>query len=250
MKLTQRGRKAFRENGFTYVLSETLPHVHNHYIRDHLPRREIQMNGINVRYRRLGDSAVPWGAGHPNPAEYERGIINGLRKYVEVGDEVVIVGGGWGVSTMVAAKNVGESGRVYTYESSPKYKRLIEETASLNGLSEQVEVAETTVSHAVSTFGSEESSNVLEPGNLPECEILELDCEGAEATIIPKMEITPRTVIVETHGLFDSPTEEIVKKLQQKGYAIQSIELAEGPGLEQMCREQDVRVITATLDES
>jgi hypothetical protein len=40
---------------------------------------------------------------------------------------------------------------------------------------------------------------VLPPSELPPCNVLELDCEGAEVEILREMNIQPRVILVETH---------------------------------------------------
>jgi hypothetical protein len=47
---------------------------------------------------------------------------------------------------------------------------------------------------------------VISPAELPECDILELDGEGAESLILRNMTIRPRVIAVETHGVYGAPT--------------------------------------------
>ncbi|ELZ53471.1 hypothetical protein C467_13942 [Halorubrum hochstenium ATCC 700873] len=247
--MLKRTISAVRDQGLIYVVREALPHIHNHYIRERLWRKEKVLNGIKTRSHRIGDNIVPWQAGHPDPDLYEAAIIDSLRDHVRNGDSVLIVGGGWGVSTVVAAKETGEAGNVHTYEASPKYSGYVRETAALNDVQDTVTVTNKAVSHTVSTFGDDNSANPLHPSELTECDVLELDCEGAELSIISKMDIRPRTIIVETHGVYDSSTEEITEILNEIGYIVQSVELAERGNLESMCRNQDVRVVVAIRGE-
>jgi precorrin-6B methylase 2 len=250
MGLFRRAISAFRENGFKYVLFEAFPHIHNHYIREHLWRKETTLNGITVKSKRVGDNIVPWQSGHPEPDDYENGIIRNLRKYVEEGDCLIIVGGGWGVSTTVAASLVGPNGNVVSYEASPKQAQYTRETVALNGVSKRVQITNSVVSHAVSMYGSGISAHKTPPEEIPECDVLELDCEGAETNIIENMTIRPRVVIVESHGIFDSPTEEVWEALRSAGYNIESTELAEVGEYKEMCEERDVRVVVGTRNEN
>ena len=245
MNLLRRAISAFREYGLQYVLSEALPHIHNHYLRAYIKRRETKLNGVQTRYRRIGDEIVPWQAGHPNPEDYESGIIDSLRTHVREGDEVVVVGCGWGVSTTIAANAAGSTGRVTAYEASPKQAEFAQETVELNGIEDRVDIKTGVVSQAVSTYGREQSSNIISPNDLPACDVLEMDCEGAEMTILDNLKIQPRVIIVETHGMFDSPTELVIEKLESRNYKIKSKKLAETGKYEQMCYENDVQVVTA-----
>lgn len=227
------------------MIREAFPHVHNHYIRDYLSRKKTTLNGVEVRYRRIGDRVVPWQAGHPSPECYESGIISGLRTHLREGDDIVIIGGGWGVSTTVAAWEVGPEGSVLTYEASPEQAERVKETTKLNEVNERVKVENSVVSHTISIYGSESSTHTTPPEEIPDCDVLELDCEGAEKEILSNLGIRPRVIIVETHGIFDSPTKEITNQLKKMGYSIESIQLAESGEMENMCRERDVKVVVA-----
>jgi hypothetical protein len=51
---------------------------------------------------------------------YEFALLRGLKAVVEPGDTVIIVGGGLGVSSVVAAREAGPTGTVITYEGDAK----------------------------------------------------------------------------------------------------------------------------------
>lgn len=236
---------AIKQEGFGYVLKEALPHLHKHYLRDALPRRRTKLNGVLVYHSRLFDNIVPWNTGHPEPENYESEIIKSLNKYTNTGDDIVIVGGGWGISTVVAAEATGRNGTVYTFEASPQYTEYITETAELNNIEDNVEIKNAVVSHTVSVLGSAESDVVVSPSDLPDCDVLELDCEGAEIDILKGIEIRPRVIIVESHGVYGSPTDEVIEQLNSLSYDVVSTEIAEAGSLSKMCEKNDVRVITA-----
>lgn len=245
--LLGRAHAAIQRNGIAYVLREVVPHLHKHYVRDYLPRRKRRLNGVTVRSSRLFDDVVPWTVGRPDPENYESEIVSNLRSQVRLGDSVVVVGGGWGVSTVVAAEEAGPDGSVHTYEASPRHAEYTRETTRLNDVDDRCSVENAVVSHAVSTQGETESDDVVSPADLPECDVLELDCEGAELEILRQMTIRPRTVIVETHGAFGSPTEAVVDQLESLSYDPGSPEPADR-GLREMCEEQDIYVLAATYE--
>lgn len=245
--LLGRARAAVRQDGFTYVVREALPHLHRHYLRDYLPRTTARLNGVTVRSSRVFDDIVPWNVGRPDPENYESAIVSNLRTHVQPGDSVVVVGGGWGVSTVVAAEAAGPDGSVHTYEASPRHAEYTRETIRLNDVEDRCTVENAVVSHTVSTQGDGESDHVISPTDLPECDVLELDCEGAELEILRQMMIRPRTIIVETHGVYDSPTEDVVEQLASLSYEPASPEPAD-IGLPEMCEDQDIHVVAATYE--
>ena len=53
-----------------------------------------------------------------------------------------------------------------------------------------------------------------------ECDVLVMDCEGAEIPILQNLQISPRLIIVEAHPLLNSPKEEVIKLLDKLGYEI------------------------------
>ena len=75
---------------------------------------------------------------------------------------------------------------------------------------------------------------------LPPCDVLELDCEGAEVDILQKMIIQPRGILVETHGLFGAPTVLVASLLQKRGYIVSDEGQAEP---DPNCTKNDIRVL-------
>lgn len=236
---------ALRKEGITYTLKSILPYVHRVYIRDRLPRRCGELNGVTVRYRRVLDSVLPLEFNHPNPESYEAGLVESLRQNIESGDSVVIIGGGWGVSTVVAAKEAGQNGFVQTYEASPQYVEYITETTQLNNVSDRSEVVNAVVSHSVNIRGTVESKKTIAPHDIPDCDVLVLDCEGAEITILDELSIRPRIIIVESHGHLGSSSKGVVNRLKSLSYHVISRKTAERGEQIGKCVDNDVYVITA-----
>lgn len=244
MNILRRILMALRNHGITYTLREAVPHLHRHYLRERLPRRRQQLNGVIVRSKRLFDDLVPWEVGYREPGNYEPGIVAGLRRLVKLEDDVVIVGGGWGVSSVVAAKEAGEDGSVHTFEASPEFASRVAETVYLNNVDDQVEIETAVVAKHISSKGST-VGQVVDPKELPECDVLELDCEGAELEVLRNLNQRPRAIVVETHGHLGAPTDEVIACLEDLSYNISSCVLAEQGELAEMAREEDVHVVTA-----
>jgi hypothetical protein len=83
---------------------------------------------------------------------------------------------------------------------------------------------------------------VMPPCQLPACDVLELDCEGAEVEILRGMIIQPRVILVETHGLFGAPTDLVASLLETRGYVVSDRGLAEQSHAE-YCAKHDIRVL-------
>lgn len=222
--------KRWPDIDFAETAHATVQDVYDAVLRERLPRRLGVFNGIPARGDRLLDSTDT----HP---DYEAAIVKSLREFVDDGDDVVVVGGGIGVSSVVAANRAGKRGHVTTYEASGEHVQIVEETARLNDVADHVITKHSIVGEARSTRGSREGAIVIPPEGLPECDVLELDCEGAETTILRALQIRPRVLVVETHGFLGAPTHEVRDCVTELGYEI----VREEPEVE----EKDVMVLTA-----
>lgn len=211
----------------------------------------VTYNELKVKPIKAGDRYVPpkWRnykeAVKPN---YESALINGLRNYVKTGDHIVIVGGGYGVTSCIASKLTGKEGKVTCYEASQTSIKHIKRTLSLNDCFDNISLHNKSVGRPISIMGSAKANMQVEPEELPECDILELDCEGSEKEILQNLKIRPKVILVETHGIFNSPTTEIVELLKKINYKTVSVEIAE-IDLAHICNKRDIKVITAHLAE-
>lgn len=237
-------------------VTRKIRHTWDQLIRPHLPRKIVYYNGVRVRAARWFDSSLPWYT--TDRPKYEAGLINGIRECVKSGDSVVIVGGGWGVSSVVAATQTGEAGSVVVYEGSASYAKQIHGTSEIDGVTRRVSVHHAVVGPEIELKGDRGDAPVISPRDLPGCDVLVLDCEGAEADILSNFESNPRTIIVETHGLYDSPEKDVKVLLEDAGYEIIDRNVAEvetitslvggrkdKSNLKEFCIKNDVFVLVA-----
>jgi precorrin-6B methylase 2 len=186
--------------------------IYDEYIRDRLPRKVGVYNGVPVRDRALFDVT-------DERPEYEGALVTGIRAQVRTGDRVVVVGGGKGVSTVSAARATGPTGAVWSFEGgTERYDRLIE-TIELNRVGDWTSARRAIVGSDVDVYG-ERASEIVDPVNLPACDVLVLDCEGAEIEILEAMDQRPRITIVEAHAFLDSPASSVEETLVDLGYEV------------------------------
>lgn len=242
MSLISRMREVYREGGFGLFTRRAAHFVYNDLLRPSIPYTIVEFNGVTVRGAKVLDRYVPWQ--RDDRPTYEAGIVDALQAHAEVGDSVVVVGGGWGVSAVHAARQVGEEGEVEVFEGSREMVQRVRETATLNDVDDRIDVNHAVVGQNVDVWG-EAATDVVQPADLPECGVLVMDCEGAETTIMREMSIRPEVIIVETHGVYDAPTVEVSATLENLGYTIEN-EVPAEPDLEAVCREKDIKVLTAT----
>lgn len=229
-------RKAVNEGG----LSMLIYRGYRYCMIEMLPEGAVEYNGFKVMEGKKFGFLIP-GVEYRRP-DYEEGTINAQNKVLGKGDKVVIVGGGYGVTAVNAKQLVGEKGEVTVFEPAGNMVGKIKETASLNhvGIDQIIHAA---VGKIKNSFGKTTDSKKLSPQELPECGVLELDCEGEEIEILEELEIRPRNIIVESHGMFDCSTEKVKHSLRDLGYKIINEELAEPTT---HCIENDIKVITAS----
>lgn len=232
----------YREDGFYSLLKRGVHHGYNNFIRSLLPATTADYNGVNVRNVRVGDRFLPWHTVDiPN---YESALVAGIRERVTSGDKVVIVGGGWGVSTVAAARQAGMNGQVDTFEGSENAMKNVLSTVRLNNVTERVTVYHAIVARAHSLRGERGSAAIVSPTDLPECDVLILDCEGAELEILEEMTINPHTILVETHGMLNASESVVEDRLTQNSYKVIDRVVAEDR-LREYCLKNEIFVLTA-----
>ena len=205
--------------GVGKTIFDTGQYIYNHKISPHLPHtRPAEYNSIEVaEYRPVTDWWVPFDTPEIDES-YKEPNIQGLRETVDTGDRVAIIGGGNGVTAVVAARQAGESGEVNVYEAGKARVQNIEETLILNNVS-------ASVNHAV--VGPLESApeqvgnpKEIPPEDINEFDVIEIDCEGAEVDILRGLKTKPNAIIVETHGFLGAPSAATEEVLVDHGYHI------------------------------
>lgn len=93
------------------------------------------------------------------------------------------------------------------------------ETLDLNAHPEErrrVEIKQAIVGEESDIFG-ESTENRVNP-KIGETDVLILDCEGSEISILSNMKIEPRTIICENHPQFGASSSKIVDILEARNY--------------------------------
>ena len=241
-----------RESGYVGLAQRATGYLYRRTLRRILPRATVRYAGVAVaKDRKIGDLIVLASWVPPDLRDipsYEQTLIGGIREHVRIGDHVVVVGGGEGVSSTIAAQLAGDSGSVVCFEGALDCATSVEIAARRNGVGHRLTVRHAVVGTAIGIYGPKElqSTVVIDPADLPRCDVLELDCEGAEITILKTMRIAPRAIVVETHGLYGAPTMKVRQLLEDRGYNVFDLGWAE-PRTVDYCMEHDVRVLAGTL---
>lgn len=144
---------------------------------------------------------------------YEENSIAALKRFVKKGDRVTIIGGGYGITGIVAMELGGtvtliEASRDRSQDILKTWKEYKLEGTVIHGY----------VGSPVNVWGEMEGAKKIE--DIPDCDILEMDCEGGEKEVLTDLSISPRVIIVESHGDLGSPTALVKELLEKKGYEI------------------------------
>jgi len=217
--IAHRAYSVLQEDGPIEFIKQSIKYLYENSIRSFLPTTgKIYYNGIPVREVKVLDSVIP--GAHPGPEipKYEEPLVDAIESHVEEGDTVVEIGGGNGVGTAYSAKTAGETGGVHCYEGTKTNLESVRKTIALNGLQDRVTLHHAVVGPDISLVGVRGSPDELHPSQLTDCDVLVLDCEGAEKAILSEMDVRPRKVIVETHGHKDSGSDKVEGVLGGHGY--------------------------------
>lgn len=179
-------------------------------IRDFTPRKIGVINGVAYRGPRLFDVT-------DHQPTWKPPLVNALRATLSPGQSVVFVGGGWCIAPVIAAREVGAAGHVDVYEAADQWVAQGRQTITLNDVTDRVTIHHGIVGEVVTARGPTGGADTVPPSELPDCDCLVLDCEGAERSILQNAEqLRSRTevLVVETHTDRESPPGTVVDLLE------------------------------------
>lgn len=199
----KQAREIYRSEGAFTLFRYSVPWVYRQTIRRILPHKGyVELNGVKVQKKKLLDEKLPNERWHWNKADnkdYESGIINLYSKSLKEGGSVTIIGGGYGVSMVRAAEIVGPSGSINVYEGSKKQVQMLEDLVDRYNIKSVCNIEPSVVGEDIKLYGSDIVSKKISPSQIEKCDTLELDCEGAEFSLIPALKFKPKNIIVEIH---------------------------------------------------
>lgn len=156
-----------------------------------------------------------------NVIDFNDGLVSSHETLASAGDEVVIVGGGYGVTAVRAAQIVGEAGHVTVYEGGEEQVEVVNETIDVNGVTSLCETSHAIVGEEKVLYGDSGGADRISPDELPDCDVLEMDCEGSELQILENMDIRPETLIIELHpGQYTDDIYGPIDNVREMGYEL------------------------------
>lgn len=199
--------------------------IHLDFIRPFLPKTGyVVRNDVRVGVRKPLDWIWDDRRWHGQPTSkerYKKGNTDCIDHCVQTGDIIVVIGGGYGVTGIRAAEQVGPDGHVHIYEGSREQIKYIKFAVREHGFEDRCTVHHSIVGENIDVYDGMGDPEIVVPGSLPACDVLELDCEGAEFSILHEMDIIPRDIIAEIHNhKFSESASEFLEILCDKGYSI------------------------------
>lgn len=179
-----------------------LQKIYNNTIRSHLPTKHRLLAGVAVPDAPLLDFTA-------DKRKYKQGLMSAIVEGVEEGDRVDLVGFGRGVST-VRTFDAGAE-HVTAYEAAEEMISLARKTVDINRpFNSQLTVEQAIVGDPIEVYGDDSNANIQDPENLCVADVLILDCEGSERSIIENLGTYPDTIICETHPERGVSTDEVL----------------------------------------
>jgi len=224
MNVINKGHTILLEEGFKQFIRLSVSFAYRNSIRRYLPNDgEVTYNGVKTGENKkpLDPYLLATGIDKPNQ---EDGIASSHRKHTQEGDTVNVVAGGNGVTAVIAARIVGENGLIRIYEGGGQRVEAIRDTIVMNGVEDRCEVHHAVVGRDIDVYGGTvATATEIDPLDLSDCDVLELDCEGSEIDILERIENPPNTLIIEIHPWnFQKDPEYLFELLNNNGYEIQS----------------------------
>ena len=211
----------YRHEGFRgFVLAGS--RLAYNFIRPYLPPGEYPTcSGVKIGSQDLRSKPLDQFLGINTWLDTHKQVnVKLIQEYVATGDTVRVVGGGYGITAVIAAQMVREQGKVYIYEGAANQIRTIQRTIYLNNIDNIMDIKHAIVGDAVELKSGADGAERIPPEELPSCDVLEMDCEGSEISILNNMDICPGTIIVETHPNKGAPTSDVKTILREEGYTI------------------------------
>ena len=147
--------------------------------------------------------------------EYEKSLIMAHDIVTRANDRVLVVGGGEGISGLYAAK-IAFNGEVHIFEAGlESYQRILNTPEIME--SRNLKIYHNLLGEDINTYGgSVDNAKVISPMGIFDYDVIELDCEGSEYSILDNLSYEPRNIICEFHpctGInYDSFFDSLLKK--------------------------------------
>jgi hypothetical protein len=227
-KVHERVITLYQQGGFEVVARQSIVSVYQRYLRKALPkhngtwRGRVEVTSPPYQRTRLDRfvERIGWdySAGYSDAMAWDFAVSE---IYAQPGDHVMVIGGGNGVSAVIASQVVGKDGRVTSFEGSVEYFDYCSESFVINDTPAPIDNRHALITESGELYHPDAGgAEIIDPAELPTCDVLQMNCQGAESDIIPTLRIKPRVIHVQVHECFGASLEKIRAELEKRGYTI------------------------------
>jgi hypothetical protein len=192
----------------TPVTTRLIKPLYNTLLRPHLPETYLSANGIAVPGGRFFDRTTD--------IDYKPVARRALTAHLDAGDHVVEIATGHGIFGLVCHR---EGATVDTYEADAETLDRARELHQLVGADDSITHHHALVGAAGHGLG-ETDAPALAVSDLPDRDVLLLDCEGAEKAILSESDHRADRVLVESHPNQGAPATALQSILEDSGYQV------------------------------
>ena len=158
MTLIKKGFNAYKRKGLFAILTYANSRIFTKIFG--LPFKHIGVyNGVAVRNVPLFEKIDVF-------PDHEKELIAAIKKYVVSGEKAVVIGGGQGASSVVTAHQVGQLGKVITFEAGKMQVEKIQETVKLNKVEDIINIRHAIVEKPIHITGNEENASLVLTDNI------------------------------------------------------------------------------------
>lgn len=220
MKIISRSYEVLKTQGFLDFVKKSIEFIYRVSFRRFTPRKGyIIHNKVKIKRKHILDDLFLSVTREP---KVEDGVISSHKKVTKEGDKVVIIGGGNGVTAVRAAMIVGKKGKLFIYEGGKYSYEKVKKVVAMNSVGDISKVFNSIVGEGINVYGGEHTdAKRTNPNEIPDCDVLELDCEGAEIDILRELHMRPRAIIAELHPWhFQEDPGFLLELIDEKGYEV------------------------------
>lgn len=191
-----------------YRMYNLIQKVYNRTIREYLPNKSRILANVDVHDTPLLDLTA-------NNPLYKIGLILSIYDYISDGDYVEVVGFGRGVTSTHIFWAGASSVKGYEAASNMIEKGI--DTVDRNyGTLHELDVMHAVVGDPIDVYGDFSTADIISPSELSDADVLVLDCEGAELSILSNLGTYPKTIICESHPVKGASAEKIIEILSEQ----------------------------------
>lgn len=232
-----KSKKALEQGGLRLLLKRATRKAYVSFIKPFMPRKDFRLfNGVKVEENMLFEETLD--LTQQNIENFEEKNIEAIQEYLKKDEDITIIGGGYGVTAKYAHQITEDgNGIVKVIEASKSQIEKMQDVKKWNDL--DIELIHGLVGKEVNIYGEKGQPERIDINEI-DSEVIQMDIEGSECSVLEEMTDGPPKIIIESHGSEGCSSENVENKLKDLDYDTEIL----GPERdEQRFVEEDVQII-------